>query len=151
EYLEWQSMEERVRSLRHQRSNLSFDSPSAVGTHQGALIEEPLLSESTPSPSDCGVAAIVSNRSIPSHVMDLMLDRMANRGMDGVGIWKGGCYPLHLHHYALHLLVKGLFQQDVEAEHLAGDLGLHPRKIRQRAREKVLDVRMKMMKEIFDK
>jgi glutamate synthase domain-containing protein 2/glutamate synthase domain-containing protein 3 len=151
EYLEWQSMEERVRSLRHQRSNLSFDSPSAVGPHQGALIEEPLLSESTPSPSDCGVAAIVSNRSIPSHVMDLMLDRMANRGMDGVGIWKGGCYPLHLHHYALHLLVKGLFQQDVEAEHLAGDLGLHHRKIRQRAREKVLDVRMKMMKEIFDK
>jgi glutamate synthase domain-containing protein 2/glutamate synthase domain-containing protein 3/ferredoxin len=151
EYLEWQSMEERVRSLRHHRSNLSLHAPSAVVTHPDALAEEPLLSEATPSPSDCGVAAIVSNHSIPSHVMDLMLDRMANRGMDGVGIWKGGCYPLHLDHYALHLLVKGVFQQDVEAEHLARDLGLHPGKIRQRAREKVLDVRLKMMKEIMDK
>jgi hypothetical protein len=97
------------------------------------------------------VAAIVSNRSIPNHVMDLMLDRMANRGMDGVGIWKGGCYPAHLHHYALHLLVKGIFQEDVEAEHLARDLGLHPRKIRQRAREKVLAVRTEIIKEIVEK
>ena len=151
EYLEWQSMEERVRSLRHHRSNLSFEAPSAVATPPEALAEAPLLSEATPSPSDCGVAAIVSNRSIPSHVMDLMLDRMANRGMDGVGIWKGGCYPHHLNQYALHLLVKGISQEDIEAEHLARDLGLHPRKIRQRAREKVLDVRLKMMKEIIEK
>ena len=118
EYLEWQFLEERVRSLRRHRSNLSFDAPSAAETHPDALAEEPLLSEATPSPSDCGVAAIVSNHFIPSHVMDLMLDRMANRGMDGVGIWKGGCYPLHLDHYALHLLVKGILQEDVEAEHL---------------------------------
>jgi glutamate synthase domain-containing protein 2/FAD/FMN-containing dehydrogenase/glutamate synthase domain-containing protein 3/ferredoxin/glutamate synthase domain-containing protein 1 len=151
QYIEWQSMEERVRSLRHHRLNLSFAPPSGAGENRAAVAEERPLSESTPSPSDCGVAAIVSNRSIPSHVMDLMLDRMANRGMDGVGIWKGGCYPLHLHHYALHLLVKGIFQQDVEAEHLARDLGLHPRKVRQRAREKVLDVRIKIMKEIMDK
>ena len=151
QYIEWQSMEERVRSLRHHRLNLSLAPPSGAGENQAAVAEECPLSESTSSPSDCGVAAIVSNRSIPSHVMDLMLDRMANRGMDGVGIWKGGCYPLHLHHYALHLLVKGIFQQDVEAEHLARDLGLHPRKVRQRAREKVLDVRMKIMKEIMDK
>jgi len=94
EYLEWQSLEERVRSLRHQRSNLSFDSPSAGRGNQGTLAEESLLKEPIPSPSDCGVAAIVSNRSIPSHVMDLMLDRMANRGMDGVGIWKEDVIPL---------------------------------------------------------
>ena len=92
----------------------------------GALLPKASLSEATPSPSDCGVAAIVSNRFIPSHVMDLMLDRMANRGMDGVGIWKGGCYPHHLDHYALHVLVKGISQSEVEAEHLARDLGLHP-------------------------
>ena len=67
-------------------------------------------------PSDCGVAAIVSNHFIPSHVMDLMLDRMANRGMDGVGIWKGGCYPDHMDHYALHVLVKGILQSQVEQE-----------------------------------
>ena len=151
EYLEWQSLEERVRSLRHQRSNLSFDSPSAVRGNQGTLAEESLLKESIPSPSDCGVAAIVSNRSIPSHVMDLMLDRMANRGMDGVGIWKGGCYPSMMDHYALHLLVKGIFQDDVEAEHLASDLSLHPRKMRQRAREKVLGVRLEIMKEIMER
>jgi glutamate synthase domain-containing protein 2 len=151
QYLEWQSMEERVRSLRHHRSILSLKSPSAAAANEGALAQAPLSSESVPPPSDCGVAAIVCNRSIPSHVMDLMLDRMANRGMDGVGIWKGGCYPAHLHHYALHLLVKGIFQEDVEAEHLARDLGLHPRKIRQRAREKVLDVRTKIIEEIIEK
>jgi len=76
---------------------------------------------------------------------------MANRGMDGVGIWKGGCYPHRLDHYALHLLVKGIFQDDVEAEHLARDLGLHPRKIRQRAREKVLAARMEILKGIMEK
>ena len=151
QYLEWQSLEERVRSLRHHRPDSSSNSPSAVERDQGALAEEASLKKPIPSPSDCGVAAIVSNRSIPSHVMDLMLDRMANRGMDGVGIWKGGCYPHRLDHYALHLLVKGIFQDDVEAEHLARDLGLHPRKIRQRARKKVLAVRMEILKKIMEK
>ena len=151
EYLKWPSLEERVQGLRHHRLNPFFDSPSTIGRDQGAPAEEPPVKESIQSPSDCGVAAIVSNRIIPSHVMDLMLDRMANRGMDGVGIWKGGCYPDHMDHYALHLLVKGIFQDDIEAEHLARDLGLHPRKIRQRAREKVLAVRMKMLKQIMEK
>ena len=151
EYLEWQSLDERVRSLRHPRSNLSFDSLPAVAKNRGAPAEKHRVRESIPFPSDCGVAAIVSNRSIPSHVMDLMLDRMANRGMDGVGIWKGGCYPHRLDHYAFHLLVKGIFQENVEAEHLACDLGLHPRKMRQRAREKVLAVRIEILKEIVEK
>ena len=48
--------------------------------------------------------------------MDLMLDQMANRGMDGVGIWKGGCYSHHMDHYALHVLVKGTLQSQVEEE-----------------------------------
>jgi len=151
EYLEWPSLEERVQNRRHHRLNPSFDSPSPRGRDQGTPAEESLLKEEIQPPSDCGVAAIVSNRIIPSHVMDLMLDRMANRGMDGVGIWKGGCYPDHMDHYALHLLVKGIFQDDIEAEHLARNLGLHHRKIRQRAREKVLNVRMKIMKEIIEK
>jgi glutamate synthase domain-containing protein 2/FAD/FMN-containing dehydrogenase/glutamate synthase domain-containing protein 3/ferredoxin len=151
EFIEWQSLDERVRSRRHHRSNAPFVSLSAGWRNQETFGEEPILKEAIQPPSDCGVAAIVSNRSIPSHVMDLMLDRMANRGMDGVGIWKGGCYPHHLDHYALHLLVKGIFQDDVEAEHLARDLGLHPRKVRQRARERVLGVRLEIVGQIMEK
>ncbi|NWG01509.1 MAG: FAD-binding protein [Syntrophaceae bacterium] len=151
---EWPSLEERVKGHRQQRSALSLAPPSTPIENQGAPSAEPFLKESISSPappSDCGVAAIVSNRPIPSHVMDLMLDRMANRGMDGVGIWKGGCYPSKMDHYALHLLVKGISQEDVEAEHLAQNLGLHPKKIRRRAREKVLDMRIRMIQEMIEK
>ena len=70
--------------------------------------------------------------------MDLMLDRMANRGMDGVGIWKGGCYPQHLDHYALHVLVKGMLQSEVEQDYQARDPNGGPDEIRQRARQEVL-------------
>jgi glutamate synthase domain-containing protein 2/FAD/FMN-containing dehydrogenase/glutamate synthase domain-containing protein 3/ferredoxin len=150
-YVQWLSLDERVQSRREHRSSASFNSSPVAERDRGAFTEEPILKEAIQSPSDCGVAAIVSNRSIPSHVMDLMLDRMANRGMDGVGIWKGGCYPHHLDHYALHLLVKGIFQDDVEAEHLARDLGLHPRKVRQRARERVLGTRLEIVKRIVEK
>ena len=85
--------------------------------------ERPVAELMAKSPSDCGVAAIVSNRFIPSHVMDLMLDQMANRGMDGVGIWKGGCYSHHMDHYAFHVLVKGTLQAEVEEKLRAGSPG----------------------------
>jgi glutamate synthase domain-containing protein 3 len=150
EYVQWPSLDERVQSRRDHLSDDSFKSISTADRNRGTLAEKAVAKEAISSPSDCGVAAIVSNRSIPSHVMDLMLDRMANRGMDGVGIWKGGCYPHHLDHYALHLLVKGVFQDDIEAEHLARDLGLHPRKIRQRARERVLGIRLEIVKKIME-
>ena len=149
--ISWPLLEERVQNGRRRKEKISLAEsplewgPRAIPHLQPSMVAPP------PPPSDCGVAAIVSNHFIPSHVMDLMLDRMANRGMDGVGIWKGGCYPLHLNHYALHLLVKGILQDDVEAEHLARDLGQHPRKIRQKARRKVLDVRLKMMQKIIEK
>ena len=104
-----------------------------------------------PAPSDCGVAAIVSNHFIPSHVMDLMLDRMANRGMDGVGIWKGGCYPLHMDHYALHVLVKGILQSDVEQEYASREPDIDPEEIRRRARQEILAKRRRIMQEIVDR
>jgi glutamate synthase domain-containing protein 2 len=87
--IEWPLMEERVQARRRRRTEISRSASEGQ----------------RPVPSDCGVAAIVSNHFIPCHVMDQMLDRMANRGMDGVGIWKGGCYPEHMDHYALHVLI----------------------------------------------
>jgi hypothetical protein len=106
---------------------------------------------SVPSPSDCGVAAIVSNHFIPSSVMDLMLDCMANRGMDGVGIWKGGCYPHHLDHYAFQVLVKGILQSRVEEESLAKNPGMDPEEVRRRARQEILVSRRLIMQEIMDR
>ncbi|MDP3017016.1 MAG: glutamate synthase-related protein, partial [Deltaproteobacteria bacterium] len=149
--ISWPLLEERVQNSRRRKEKFSLAESPLEWAPQEIPHLQPSMVAPPPPPSDCGVAAIVSNHFIPSHVMDLMLDRMANRGMDGVGIWKGGCYPLHLNHYALHLLVKGILQDDVEAEHLARDLGQHPRKIRQKARRKVLDVRLKMMQEIIEK
>ena len=149
--IRWPLLEERVESHRRNRKALAaVDAPLRHETQETHRLPPPRV-ESPPPPSDCGVAAIVSNHFIPSHVMDLMLDRMANRGMDGVGIWKGGCYPFHLDHYALHLLVKGIAQEEVEVEHLTRNLGLHFGKIRQRARKEVLAIRLKIVKEVLEK
>ena len=148
--IRWSVLEERVNT--HRRRRTLFAETTPLHPEEGKeLPVSPPQTDSWTSPSDCGVAAIVSNHFIPSHVMDLMLDRMANRGMDGVGIWKGGCYPEHLDEYALHILIKGIRQDEVELEHLSRDLGLHPRKIRKRAREKVLAFRLEVMKLIRER
>jgi glutamate synthase domain-containing protein 2/FAD/FMN-containing dehydrogenase/glutamate synthase domain-containing protein 3/ferredoxin len=149
--IRWSLLEERVESHRKSRKALAEADVSPRPEIRGLHPLSPLRVESHPPPSDCGVAAIVSNYFIPSHVMDLMLDRMANRGMDGVGIWKGGCYPHRLDHYALHVLIKGVSQEEVELQHLTRNLGLHFGKIRQRAREEVLALRLKIIQEVFDK
>ncbi len=145
--IHWASLEERVESHCRKRKEVLLPvSPRTKRTYPS-----PSEQAASPPPSDCGVAAIVSNRFIPSHVMDLMLDRMANRGMDGVGIWKGGCYPKYPDHYALHLLIKGIQQDEVEAGYLSQNLGLHPKKLRQRARERVLAIRMEIAREIQER
>ncbi len=82
--------------------------------------------------------------------MDLMLDRMANRGMDGVGIWKGGCYPHHMDHYALHVLVKGTLQSQVEQEYTTREPDIDPEEIRRRARQEILAGRRRIMQEIME-
>jgi glutamate synthase domain-containing protein 2/FAD/FMN-containing dehydrogenase/glutamate synthase domain-containing protein 3/ferredoxin len=130
--IEWPLLEGRVKERRHRRTEIA------------TLPTEPIS-----PPSDCGVAAIVSNHFIPSHVMDLMLDRMANRGMDGVGIWKGGCYPHRMDHYALHVLIKGALQSQVEKEVAATHPDMNTEEIRRRARDKVLINRYGLMKEIL--
>ncbi len=148
--IRWPLLEERVESHRQSRNVIPEGDDGLQPEIRKPLHVSPLGVESLP-PSDCGVAAIVSNHIIPNHVMDLMLDRMANRGMDGVGIWKGGCYPHRLDHYALHVLVKGISQEEVERQLLTLNLGLHFRKIRQRAREEVLALRLKIIQEIVDR
>jgi glutamate synthase domain-containing protein 2/FAD/FMN-containing dehydrogenase/glutamate synthase domain-containing protein 3/ferredoxin len=148
ECVEWPLLEERVKERRRRRSEISLEEPSRKKEPP-----EPLSASSTaepvPAPSDCGVAAIVSNHFIPSHVMDLMLDRMANRGMDGVGIWKGGCYPLRMDHYALHILVKGALQSQVEQEYAHREPDIDPEEIRRRSRQTVLSNRCRIMQEVL--
>ncbi len=149
--IRWPLLEERVEHHRRTQ-NVSASAQASPSKKIG----EPqrlrqIRTESSPPPSDCGVAAIVSNHFIPNHVMDLMLDRMANRGMDGVGIWKGGCYPHRLDHYALHVLIKGISQEEVEVGLLSRNLGLHFGKIRQKARREVLTIRTKIIQEIYDR
>ncbi len=147
DFVQWPLLEERVRERRRRRAEVSLARPFG---RQGETLQQ-RAADPMPAPSDCGVAAIVSNQFIPSHVMDLMLDRMGNRGMDGVGIWKGGCYPLHMDHYALHVLVKGALQSDVEQEYASREPDLDPGEIRRRARQEVLAKRRHIMKEIFDR
>ena len=145
--MEWPSLDERVEKRRRRRNGILSQAFLPLGSREAGT-----AAEGVPSPpSDCGVAAIVSNHFVPAHVMDLMLDRMANRGMDGVGIWKGGCYPHRMDHYALHVLVKGLLQDEVEEKHLASDLTLYPSILRPRARQEVLDDRRKVMREIMER
>ncbi len=157
--IEWKVMEERVRERRRRRTEvlaglaaLKPTPPKAAATSSERAVAEP-VPPNVPSdgPADCGVAAIVSNHFIPSHVMDLMLDRMANRGMDGVGIWKGGCDPKNLEQYALNVLIKGTLQTQGEAEIQAQYPDLTAEEIRRRARDKVLSERRRLMAEIFDR
>ena len=133
--IRWSVLEERVKNRRRRRADIS----------------RPASEARMPAPSDCGVAAIVSNHFIPSHVMDLMLDRMANRGMDGVGVWKGGCYPSHMDHYALHVLIKGTLQPQVEEETIAKRPGTPSEEVRRRARQEILASRRGIMQEILDR
>ncbi len=151
DYIRWSLLEKRVENHLRSRKAMAEVDVSLRHNTRGPRPSSPLRVESPPPPSDCGVAAVVSNHFIPSHVMDLMLDRMANRGMDGVGIWKGGCYPHRLDHYAFHVLVKGVSQEEIELQHLNRNLGLHFGKIRQRAREEVLALRLKIIQEVFDR
>jgi hypothetical protein len=83
--------------------------------------------------------------------MDLMLDRMANRGMDGVGIWMGGCYPHQMDHYAFHLLIKGTSQVQIEQEYSSREPDIDPEEIRRRARQTSLVLRQQLLKKIMDR
>ena len=147
--IRWSTLEERVKDRRRRRAETSQPFSETIGPEQRDRMD-PSMTSSLRSPSDCGVAAIVSNHFIPSHVMDLMLDRMANRGMDGVGIWKGGCYPHHMDHYALHILIKGVPQNQIEQEIMTNDPGMEPERVRQKARQEVLVLRRHLMEGIID-
>jgi glutamate synthase domain-containing protein 2/FAD/FMN-containing dehydrogenase/ferredoxin len=148
--IEWPLLEERVRDRRRRRAEIFLAGPLRNQEPVEPARVQPSTVEPMPAPSDCGVAAIVSNHFIPSHVMDLMLDRMANRGMDGVGIWKGGCYPQHMDHYAIHVLVKGKLQSQVEQEYTTREPDIDPQEIRRRARQMTLATRGRMIQEIAE-
>jgi glutamate synthase domain-containing protein 3/glutamate synthase domain-containing protein 1 len=146
--IQWPVLEERVQERRRRRSDISIKEPSRI--NPSGVFPQYSMSESQPPPSDCGVAAIVSNHFIPSQVMDLMLDRMANRGMDGVGIWKGGCYPSHIDHYAIHILIKGTLQPQVEEKISIAHPNLTSEEVRQMARREILSSRSLLMREILE-
>jgi glutamate synthase domain-containing protein 2/FAD/FMN-containing dehydrogenase/ferredoxin len=147
--IEWPLLEERVRERRRHRDEISLVDPERQSPKESSTLQTS-KPEQTLVPSDCGVAAIVSNHFIPSHVMDLILDRMANRGMDGVGIWKGGCYPLHMDHYALHVLIKGILQSTVEQEYMVKEPDMDQEEIRRRARQEILVRRRQIIQEILE-
>jgi glutamate synthase domain-containing protein 2/glutamate synthase domain-containing protein 3 len=147
--IQWSVLEERVQKRRRRRSEISIEEPSRI--YPSGPIQQYSMSEAVPPPSDCGVAAIVSNHFIPSHVMDLMLDRMANRGMDGVGVWKGGCYPSHIDHYAIHILIKETLQPQVEEKFSLAHPNLTSEEVRQIARREILSSRRLLMREILEK
>lgn len=96
--------------------------------------------------SNCGVAAINGSMPIPGHILDLTLQSMRNRGMDGVGIAKTLCFPDHANEYAFRVMVKGMLQKTVESSmEAAPDLKF-------KSREKILKHRialMKIIKSIF--
>lgn len=66
--------------------------------------------------TNCGVAAINGTVPIPGVVLDNGLNAMRNRGMDGVGIAKTLCFPDHAEEYAYRVMVKGIWQKDVEEQ-----------------------------------
>ena len=151
ECIEWPLLEERVKERRRRRAEVSLSRPPRRQEPAGPAFNQSPSLGTTPAPSDCGVAAVVSNHFIPNHVMDLMLDRMANRGMDGVGIWKGGCYPHHLDHYAIHLLVKDILQSRIEEGYAVREPDLDPELIRRKARQEILARRKRVTGEILEK
>jgi glutamate synthase domain-containing protein 2/FAD/FMN-containing dehydrogenase/ferredoxin/glutamate synthase domain-containing protein 3 len=146
--VQWSVLEERVQDRRRRRAELSL--PIMVGPKSEERVgAEPPRDKQVQDSADCGVAAIVSNHFIPSHVMDLMLDRMANRGMDGVGIWKGGCYPEYIDHYALHVLIKGPLQHPLEEEAALKDPGMDSEEIQRTARKKILISRLRILQDVL--
>ncbi len=149
--IQWPLLEERVQQRRRRRMEKTAFPPSLPDwtSEDRSCLTSPLMD--SPPPSDCGVAAIVSNHPVPSHVMDLMLDRMANRGMDGVGIWKGGCYPHRMNHYALHLLMKGISQTQIEEDYTHREPDMDPEEIRRRARQTTLTIRLQLLAGVMER
>ena len=146
--IEWPLLEERVKERRRRRAEVFSAALQANPASPVPASPSPGVADSPQAPSDCGVAAIVSNHFIPSYVMDLILDRMANRGMDGVGIWKGGCYPHHMDHYALHVLVKGTLQSQVEQRLQTENPNGSLEEIRTVSRREILAERGRIMEEL---
>lgn len=64
--------------------------------------------------TNCGVAAINGTVPIPGVVLDNGLNAMRNRGMDGVGIAKTLCFPDHAGQYAYRVMVKAVWQKEIE-------------------------------------
>ena len=154
--VEWPLLNERVVNRRRRRAAVAPEStPIGQNPDDSTVLQQhvsapPMPAPPVPIPSDCGVAAIVSNQFIPSHVMNLILDRMANRGMDGVGIWKGGCYPHRIDHYAFQVMVKGTLQSAVEHDLAVKHPGLDQEEIRRMARNQILPQRYRVMQEIIE-
>ena len=89
--------------------------------------------------SNCGVAAVNANVSIPGNILDETLRSMQNRGMDGVGIAKTLCFPEHPNEYAYRVMVKGILQRELEEK-------LNDAADKKRfARKKALDFRIRLM------
>ncbi len=103
----------------------------------------------TTGQSNCGVAAVLGSSPIPSYILDRTLTAMKNRGMDGVGVAKTFCYPDHPSHYAYRIMVKGRLQLEVEEELRNQGVVLTDEDLRQVARMKILEYRLKLIEKIY--
>lgn len=102
--------------------------------------------------SNCGVAAINGTSPIPGIVLDEGLNAMRNRGMDGVGIAKTLCFPQHPDEYAYRVMVKGVWQEDIEnrleSQWLAEGRSISPQELRSESRQITIRKRTQLMQKI---
>jgi len=85
--------------------------------HKAILKDEEIFvkrAEHVTGQSNCGVAALNGTEPIPGYILDSALDAMRNRGMDGVGVAKTLCFKENPDQYAYSIMVKGVFQKEIE-------------------------------------
>jgi len=137
----WPLMEARVEDHRRRRAEvLSAVLSERPGTTPVLPKERPtdLLRK---SPSDCGVAAIVSNHFIRVMSWTSCSTRWPTGAWTASASGREDVTATTWHHYGFHVLVKGRLQSEVEEELLARSPRMEEGEVRRRARENVLTSR----------
>ncbi len=138
--IQWIGLKERVDFRIRQRREHSIHRDRALQE-----VEPPRQTGQT----NCGVAAVIGTKPVPSYILDEALHAMKNRGMDGVGVGKTLCFPHYPHHYAYRIMIKGRLQLEAEEELGARDGKFSTEKeFRQAARQELLEFRYKLAEKV---
>ena len=142
--IHWMGLKERV----DHRVRLRKEAALQLSRQKERDVPTPFIEESSPRPvgvSNCGVAAICGTEPVPSYIVHKTLYAMRNRGMDGVGLAKSLCFPDHSNEYAFMVLVKGVFQTEMEEIVREENKELKDEKvIRDKARNELIKEREKL-------